>query len=221
MTARLLLAAATLALALPGCGGDEPEADVTVVAPEGLPWADRAAGSPDADSPDAAAAGTPDASPDAGGKSGTASSASVEPSAAKPGATAAPLAPAAPSGGKPSGAARPAPSAGGGETERFSGALDDGDETLDDGEFVDTYEIEAAAGQTITVDLAGSGFDTYLILRAPSDEQTDNDDLDGDTARSQIVHEATESGTWTVGVTSYEAGETGAYRLTVRTAGGR
>lgn len=94
-----------------------------------------------------------------------------------------------------------------------TGTLDRGDARLGGGEFVDSYEVELVAGQPFEADLTSSDFDPYLILRAPSGAQEDNDDYLGSTMHSRLVTTAAETGTYTVAVTSYEAGETGAYRL--------
>lgn len=103
-----------------------------------------------------------------------------------------------------------------------TGHLADGDDRLDGGEFVDAYEVALQAGQHVEADLTSSDFDPYLILRAPSGAQEDNDDHLGSTTRARIGTTAAETGTYTVAVTSYAAGETGAYRLTITTgpAGG-
>lgn len=105
-----------------------------------------------------------------------------------------------------------------------TGSLEPGDTTLRSGEYTDVYTVEARSGQTITVDLTSDDFDPYLIVRAPSGAQEDNDDFEGSTSHSRIDMEATESGTYTITVTSYQSGETGRYRVSYgvdgRTSGG-
>ena len=97
-----------------------------------------------------------------------------------------------------------------------SGRLESGDETLQSGEFVDHYEFEGAPGQHVAIDLRSSAFDTYLILKDPAGEQTENDDADdGGVGHSRIDADLTETGTYRVLVTSYETGESGAYSLTI------
>jgi hypothetical protein len=88
---------------------------------------------------------------------------------------------------------------------------------LTSGEFVDTYEFEGTPGQRVAIDLRSTAFDTYLILKDPAGEQTENDDSDdGDgTGHSSIAADLTEAGTYQVLVTSYESGESGAYSLTI------
>ena len=95
------------------------------------------------------------------------------------------------------------------------GTLGDGDLQLDTGEFFDAFEVRAREGQWIRVEVAAEGFDPYLILRGPDREQSEVDDSDeGDTTRTEMAVRATESGRWTVVVTSFAPGATGAYRVT-------
>ncbi|MEE9570112.1 MAG: pre-peptidase C-terminal domain-containing protein [Gammaproteobacteria bacterium] len=95
-----------------------------------------------------------------------------------------------------------------------TGTLGRGDSTLDDGEYLDVYEFSGRPGQRVTIDLRSNDFDTYLILEVPNGDQQENDDAE-DTTDSLLVSDITESGTYRIGVTSYEPGESGAYRLTI------
>ncbi|MCZ6474910.1 MAG: PPC domain-containing protein, partial [Gammaproteobacteria bacterium] len=95
-----------------------------------------------------------------------------------------------------------------------TGTLGFDDSTLDDGEYIDIYEFTGRPGQRVTIDLRSDDFDTYLILADPNGDHEENDDAN-DTTDSLIVSDITESGTYRVAVTSYEAGEIGAYRLTI------
>ncbi|MFC1499463.1 caspase family protein [Candidatus Zixiibacteriota bacterium] len=103
--------------------------------------------------------------------------------------------------------------------DSYSGRLESGDNTLSSGEYVDTYTFEARAGQHITVELHSTDFDTYLMVKSPSGDQTDNDDYEGDVHLSRVDIDAGESGTWSVLATSYEKGETGAYQLSITVGG--
>lgn len=196
-----------LALTLSACGGDdvaEPATDSSTVTD-----AIRTPSAAPADSSDDMGSTAPaDADDDVSGSpkddGGAASG--------KPGGGSAPPPPPA-SGGKPS-AGSSAPSGGPG-VQRHSGTLADGDDTLDSGEYADEYSVEVRAGQTITVDMTSDDFDAYLILRPPSDEQVDNDDGE-DGTNAHITHRATESGTYRVLPTSYESGESGAYRVSIQ-----
>lgn len=105
-----------------------------------------------------------------------------------------------------------APAAPAGPGTVRTGALAPGDTTLQTGELSDSYEFTWTAGQRVRLDLA-SEFDNYLILRAPSGAQVDNDDTNGlNAAIDQVL---TESGVYTVIVTTYASGQSGPYTLTV------
>ncbi len=95
-----------------------------------------------------------------------------------------------------------------------TGSLASGDETLENGEYIDSYEFTGRPGQRVTIDLRSDDFDTYLILADPVGGQEENDDA-ADSTDSVLALDLSESGTYRVGVTSYEAGETGSYRLII------
>lgn len=104
--------------------------------------------------------------------------------------------------------------------QSVSGELASGDATLNAGEWVDHYSIEAQAGQTLVVEMSGASLDTYLGLRAPSGEVFSNDDFEGNRNRSRIDQVVEESGTWTIYATTYQAGQGGSYTLSVNSGGG-
>ena len=115
-------------------------------------------------------------------------------------------------------AARPDERAGAGGRitigQTVAGTLGSGDETLDSGEYVDTYSFTGQRGQRVAVELTSSAFDAYTILRTPSGDQRENDDgQDGTDSRLDTV--LSEDGDYQVLVTSYAAGETGSYRFSV------
>ncbi|HEX8385286.1 MAG TPA: hypothetical protein VF576_03825 [Rubricoccaceae bacterium] len=140
--------------------------------------------------------------------------------AAKPDAAPAAAASSDKSGGA-SGIGGAAQSVGSGGLREHSGALAAGDATLDSGEFADAYTIDVEAGQTILVDvMSTSELDPYIILRAPSGEQFENDDYEGDRTRSRVEQAAGEAGAWRVIATSYEPGQEGSYDITIRTGAG-
>ncbi len=98
--------------------------------------------------------------------------------------------------------------------QAVGGSLGAGDDTLDSGEYVDSYRFTGRRGQRVSVELTSSAFDAYTMLRTPSGEQFDNDDGDSGTdSRQQLV--LPEDGEYEVLVTSYRPGETGSYRFTV------
>ena len=93
------------------------------------------------------------------------------------------------------------------------GTLASGDRTLRSGEYLDSYTFEGVPGQRVRIDLSSSDFDTYLIVKPPSGENVDNDDAEGLGSNSRVDLDLAEPGTYTVLVTSYQPGETGAYDL--------
>lgn len=101
----------------------------------------------------------------------------------------------------------------GSEEVRMAGTLSSGDLTLVGGESMDGYSVEVGQGQWLKVDLRSSAFDPYLIIRTPSNHQSENDDVEGDRTRSEVVLQATEAGQYQIIVTSYGVGEAGAYTL--------
>jgi len=111
-----------------------------------------------------------------------------------------------------------APAAGDVVTEQ--GTLAEGDEKLDSGEFVDTFTFDGRPGQQVYIDLEATAFDGYLVFLTPSGETVHNDDAEGLAGHSVIEAPLSELGTYGVIVTSYRAGESGAYTLTVRVTEG-
>lgn len=95
------------------------------------------------------------------------------------------------------------------------GSLSGGDTQLRSGEYFDRYTFEGRAGQSMVFDLRATGFDPYLIVRAPSGDQKENDDLEGSSSRSRLELTLEETGTYQVMVTSYKKDETGSYELRI------
>jgi len=93
------------------------------------------------------------------------------------------------------------------------GELGHGDATLNAGEYCDYFSFEGRAGALAVIVLRTEDFDPYLIVRGPDGEQIENDDYQGDASRSVVTYPMTESGTYTVGVTSYAANEVGQYSV--------
>jgi hypothetical protein len=110
--------------------------------------------------------------------------------------------------------------AGAPSTQNHRGRLESGDSQLSSKEYYDRYSFQGNAGEVVLVDLFATDFDPFLILLAPSGKDTQNDDYEGSANRSRIEKVLGESGEWSVMVTSYEAGETGAYELSITTMRG-
>ncbi len=102
-----------------------------------------------------------------------------------------------------------------GPVQTFTGSLRRGDATLSSGEYMDTYTFTWTAGSTIRVELDSADFDTYVIVKAPSGQQWDNDDRPSGGLNAGITVQLTETGAWQVVATSYAASQTGDYTLRV------
>ena len=99
-----------------------------------------------------------------------------------------------------------------------SGKLEAGDERLSSGEFIDNFTIEGRAGDLLEVEATSDDFDAYLLVRGPGDAAFDNDDADSTTRNPRIIERLPAAGRYTVSVTSFQAGETGRYRLVASTS---
>jgi hypothetical protein len=105
----------------------------------------------------------------------------------------------------------------GGLDQNHEGRLDSSDDRIN-GSFFDLYYFQGSVGDRVVVELESSEFDPYLGVVAPSGEVSENDDFEGSRSRSRVEKEIDESGEWTVIVTAYGSGATGAYRLSISTA---
>lgn len=101
-----------------------------------------------------------------------------------------------------------------------NGRLQQGDSTLQSGEFMDRYTFQGTRGQQVVVDMASSEFDPYVIVNAPSGAQQDNDDVAQGNSNAQVAWTLPETGTYTVRATSYQAREQGVYQVRVALGAG-
>jgi hypothetical protein len=101
-----------------------------------------------------------------------------------------------------------------------SGSLGAGDSTLNDGSFYDVYPFEGEAGQTITIQLESSDFDTYLLLTdADGQALIENDDVSSGNFNSALTYTLPSSGTYNAIANSYDATGRGSYQITVTVGG--
>jgi serine/threonine-protein kinase len=103
-----------------------------------------------------------------------------------------------------------------GNVQTFNGSLRRGDEQLQTGEYADSYFFQWTAGTTVVIQMDSTDFDTYLILKAPSGAQQDNDDREPGNLNAGITATLNETGRWQVMATSFSSGTTGDYTVTVR-----
>jgi hypothetical protein len=98
-------------------------------------------------------------------------------------------------------------------SDAITGALEEADPRDIEGEHYDVHRIEGSATARLELELISSDFDAFLAARSPTGAWYRDDDGAGDqNARLELPAVA---GTWLVIVTSFSAGETGRYRLTV------
>ncbi|MBI4748442.1 MAG: choice-of-anchor D domain-containing protein [Acidobacteria bacterium] len=85
---------------------------------------------------------------------------------------------------------------------------------------IDTYRFSGSGGQTVTITMSSSAFDTYLyLLDGSRNTLQSNDDANG-TTNSQITYTLPYSGTFNIDATSLNEYATGQYTLTLTSGGG-
>ncbi|MFO0692725.1 MAG: caspase family protein [Polyangiales bacterium] len=95
----------------------------------------------------------------------------------------------------------------------IAGELADGDETLRSGEYYDRYRHTFTPGSSVRIRLESNDFDPYLIMRTPSGEQLDNDDVERGERAAGFDIPSAENGEYTLLATTYQPGERGRYTL--------
>ena len=85
--------------------------------------------------------------------------------------------------------------------------------------FSDVYQFSGSAGQTVTINMASSAFDTYLYLISPSGSVAAEDDDSGGEGNSRIRFTLPSSGNWKIEATSYRERQTGTYTLALQGCG--
>ncbi len=88
-----------------------------------------------------------------------------------------------------------------------------GDETLDDGEYLDVYYFHGRKGETIRLEATSEDFDTYLMLDRFEGDRIAEDDDGGTGTNAYIEATLPENGDYGVAMTSALPGEVGAYQL--------
>ena len=103
-----------------------------------------------------------------------------------------------------------------------NGALAQSDcrSALEPQSYVDRFTFNAVAGQQFSINATSSDFDTFLLLYGPDGKVIDFNDDAYNSSNSFLPPEvrfieAAMDGVYTIEVTSYEPGATGAYRLTI------
>lgn len=95
-----------------------------------------------------------------------------------------------------------------------NGRLDSGDQQLDSGEYYETYSYAARSGELLTITLASSEIDPYLMIIDPDGNKiAEEDDSFGHGLNVVITVNLPVSGSYLIVVTSAYPDETGAYTL--------
>ncbi|MBS0016569.1 MAG: trypsin-like peptidase domain-containing protein [Arthrospira sp. SH-MAG29] len=89
-----------------------------------------------------------------------------------------------------------------------------------DNSFYNLYTFEGEAGQQVIIDMMSDDFDSYLILLDIDGNELAQDDDGGGNTNARIQVTLPDTGTYTLLANSYQAGETGNYRLRLRTVAG-
>ncbi len=97
--------------------------------------------------------------------------------------------------------------------------LTDDDCTLTDGTFFDFWEFPGTDGQTVTIDLTSSDFNTFLFLQDPTGDVVAVGGAPEPPFDSRIVFTLESSGLWAIGANAYFLGDLGDYRLSLECSG--
>jgi len=92
--------------------------------------------------------------------------------------------------------------------------------TASDGSRYDLWQFSGKAGDTITIEMHATAFDSYLVLLDPNDVPVaENDDAVRGNNDARVVFTLTSTGTWTVVANTLTAVNGGDYTLSIACAG--
>ena len=105
--------------------------------------------------------------------------------------------------------------------QTVSGELTANDSQRRSGKYEDVFVLQGRRGGRVDLRLASPDFDAFLVVTGPEGFSLANDDAEGggESLDSRIVVEFPADGEYRVAVTSFRAGETGAYRLAAAAPG--
>jgi hypothetical protein len=96
-----------------------------------------------------------------------------------------------------------------------AGRLQDGDQTLDSGEYVDVWTFRGRAGQQVTINMSSTDVDAYLMLRGPAGLSEWNDDRASGETNARLTVRLPADGLYRISATTFEPGENGEYLISV------
>ncbi|MEM1081866.1 MAG: PPC domain-containing protein, partial [Pseudomonadota bacterium] len=97
----------------------------------------------------------------------------------------------------------------------FEGELTMGDTRAYDGSIIDSHQFDGNAGDAVVIELTSDDFDTVLYVSNPDGSNLAEQDDSMDGTNSIVSLTLTETGTYTLFVTSF-GNDTGRYQITVR-----
>ena len=98
----------------------------------------------------------------------------------------------------------------------LSALLNNTDRTLPDGSYYKAYQFQGQAGQSVVIEMRGSGIDPYLVLFDASGRKVTEDDDGAGGKNARIAVTLPSTGRYTLYANSYEVGETGSFTLSGR-----
>jgi hypothetical protein len=98
--------------------------------------------------------------------------------------------------------------------QTLTGTLTNQDCALNDGSFIDFWELQGTNGQTVTVTLASNQTDSYLILLDTDANIAAQSDSGGGGTNARVSYTLNDTGVWTIGANA-APGETGSYTLSL------
>jgi hypothetical protein len=99
--------------------------------------------------------------------------------------------------------------------QTIHGTLRRGDAVSRDRSYVQQWEITAAQGAVVTIDLASDRFDAYLIVYGPGMANDLQDDDSGGNCNARITVRFPQRGVYHIAVTSTEQLQVGPFTLSV------
>jgi hypothetical protein len=103
--------------------------------------------------------------------------------------------------------------------QSLTGELSQNDSQRRSGKYEDVYLVQGRQGERVDLRLLSEAFDPLLVVSGPQGFSMSNDDEEGqsESTNSRLVLQLPADGTYRVSVTSFRAGETGAYRIQAAT----
>jgi Fibronectin type III domain/Bacterial pre-peptidase C-terminal domain len=102
--------------------------------------------------------------------------------------------------------------------QTLNATLTNQDCDLNDGSFIDFWELQGTSGRTVTVTLTSSQTDSYLFLFDPDSNAVAQSDSGGGGTNARITYTLNATGAWAIGANA-APGETGNYTLSLTCSG--